>query len=69
MSTLVKQMQIAYASETITATEQEDVRAELFVNLVSAFHVTLDMIIEYGWQYESDVLFTVLIRIFLEVSC
>ncbi|KAI4255833.1 MAG: hypothetical protein L6R42_006544 [Xanthoria sp. 1 TBL-2021] len=59
MSTLVKQMQIAYAPETITATEQEGVRAELFVNLVTAFHVTLEMVIEYGWQHESDVLFKI----------
>ncbi|KAL8752715.1 MAG: hypothetical protein Q9199_005551, partial [Rusavskia elegans] len=57
MSTLVKQMQIAYAPETITAREQEYVRAGLFVNLVAAIHGTLEIIIELGWQYESDVLF------------
>ncbi|KAL8670459.1 MAG: hypothetical protein Q9168_004999 [Polycauliona sp. 1 TL-2023] len=53
MSTIVKQMRIAYAPETITATELESVRSSLFSNLVSAVSITLEMIEEYEWQYES----------------
>ncbi|KAL8645668.1 MAG: hypothetical protein Q9226_007197 [Calogaya cf. arnoldii] len=53
MSTLVKQMQIAYAPETITATNLETVRSELFSNLVAGFQITLEMISENEWQYET----------------
>ncbi|KAL8724471.1 MAG: hypothetical protein Q9166_007932 [cf. Caloplaca sp. 2 TL-2023] len=54
MSTLMKQMQIAYAPETITPTERENVREELSANLVCAFRIALEMIIESGWHYEEE---------------
>ncbi|KAL8848213.1 MAG: hypothetical protein Q9221_006731 [Calogaya cf. arnoldii] len=54
ISTLVKEMQIAYALDTITATEMENVRHELFSNLVIAFQMTLEEISEREWRYGTD---------------
>lgn len=51
MSTLLKQMQIAYAPDTITATELESVRYSLFSNLVVAFMIVLEEIDEIEWKY------------------
>ncbi|CAL8581603.1 hypothetical protein XPA_007292 [Xanthoria parietina] len=54
MSTLIKQMQIAYAPETISAAELESIRFQLWSNLLNAFYITLIMIDENHWKYESD---------------
>ena len=54
MSTLIKQLQIAYAPETISAAELESIRFQLWSNLLNAFYITLIMIDENHWKYESD---------------
>lgn len=54
MSTLVKQIRIAYAPETITAPKLEGLRSELLSNLVIAFLITLEMIRQYEWQYKTN---------------
>lgn len=54
MSTLIKQMQIAYAPGTISAAELESIRFELWSNLLNAFYITLTMIDENHWKYKSD---------------
>ncbi|KAL8883602.1 MAG: hypothetical protein Q9192_007083 [Flavoplaca navasiana] len=54
MSTLIKQIQIAYAPESINATLLEGIRFELWFNLLTAFKIAVEQIAEYHWVYESD---------------
>ncbi|KAL8801692.1 MAG: hypothetical protein Q9182_004286 [Xanthomendoza sp. 2 TL-2023] len=51
-STIFKQLKIAYAYDTISAEDFEQVRDVLFDNLVDAFLLTLDFIDETGLEYE-----------------
>ncbi|KAL8872975.1 MAG: hypothetical protein Q9198_007107, partial [Flavoplaca austrocitrina] len=54
MSTLIKQMQIFYAPESINATILEDVRFGLWFNLVTAFTITLKEIADIDDNFESN---------------
>ena len=54
MSTLIKQMQIFYAPESINATILEDVRFGLWFNLVTAFTITLKEIADIDDTFESN---------------
>ncbi|KAL9628905.1 MAG: hypothetical protein Q9204_005583 [Flavoplaca sp. TL-2023a] len=53
MSTLIKQMQIFYAPESINATTLEDVRFGLWFNLITAFIITLEEIADIDDTFES----------------
>ncbi|KAL8995921.1 MAG: hypothetical protein Q9169_004457 [Polycauliona sp. 2 TL-2023] len=54
MSTIAKQMRIAYAPETLTPAALETVRSVLFSNLTSAFDITLESIEENDRQYQTQ---------------